>query len=155
MRNDVENAPDGNATKGVDTDGECQDDATARDGVDDVLYTNKEKSNNSALLVQASSDGNDTNANLYLTETGRFDGTYQGFLRLTDADADGDDGSGDRIDWGESLGDDGGNADDKSAAGAAVLGVGDGPVTITYRDSNDRNQTFRYPDRHRTTDDQY
>ena len=134
----------GNAAKGVDTDGKCQDEAVARDGVDDVLYTNKEKSNNSALLVQASSDGNDTDANLYLTETGRFAGIYQGFLRLTDADADGRDatGSGDRIDWGESLGDDGGNADDASAADAAVLGVGDGPVTITYRDSNDRNQTF-------------
>ena len=135
---------DGNATKGVDTDGKCQDGALARDLEMDVLYTNDEKRENSALLVQASSDGNDTDANLYLTETGRFDGIYQGFLRLTDADADGRDatGLGDRIDWGESLGADGGNADAADAAGAAVLGVGDGPVTITYRDSNDRNQTF-------------
>ena len=35
-----------------------------------------------------------------------------------------------------------GTRSDASAAGAAVLGVGDGPVTITYRDSNDRNQSF-------------
>ena len=41
----------------------------------DVLYTSDEKSKNSALLVRASSDGNDSDANLYLTETGRFAGT--------------------------------------------------------------------------------
>ena len=29
-----------------------------------------------------------------------------------------------------------------TAAGAAVLGVVDGPVTITYRDSNDSNRSF-------------
>ena len=132
-------ADDTNADNGVDQNGVCEDDgATARDSAADVVYTTDEQSKNSALLVQATSDGNDDDANLFLTETGRFDGIYQGFLRLTDADGDGGD---DAINWGENVSDEG-NAEDDSAAGAAVLGVGDGPVTITYRDSNDKAQTF-------------
>ena len=130
---------DGNASKGVDSDGNCQDDATARDGTMDVLYTSNEKSNNSGLLVRASSDGNDSDANLYLTETGRFDGIYQGYLQLTDADGDGNGGT--AINWGRSI-TNGGDATGSNDDGAAVLGVVDGPVTITYRDSNNRNQTF-------------
>ena len=128
-----------NADNGVDQNGVCEDEgAEARDSADDVVYTTDEQSKNSALLVQATSDGNDDDANLFLTETGRFDGIYQGFLRLTDADGDGGDVA---INWGENVSGEG-NAEDDSAAGAAVLGVGDGPVTITYRDSNDKAQTF-------------
>ena len=42
--------------------------------------------------------------NLYLTETGRFSGVYQGFVRLTDANADGQQlgaaAGGSASDWG-------------------------------------------------------
>ena len=138
---DADGVPDGNAENGVDPDGKCQDDgAKARKHPSDVLYTSDEKSKNSALLVRASSDGNDSDANLYLTETGRFDGTYQGYLRLTDADGDGTNGAG-KLNWGEDI-DGSGNATGSTPDAAAMLGVGDGPVTITYRDSNDRSQSF-------------
>ena len=139
---DADGVPDGNAENGVDPDGKCQDDgAEARKDPNDVLYTSDEKSKNSALLVRASSDGNDSDANLYLTETGRFDGTYQGYLRLTDADGDGTNGEGELLNWGEDI-DGSGNATGSTPDAAAMLGVGDGPVTITYRDSNDRSQSF-------------
>ncbi len=132
----------GEGAGGLDTDGDCpgatSDDDMANDEPENVVYTANEKKNNTALLVQAASDGNDADANLFLTETGRFDGVYEGFVRLTDADGDGR-GDGDApMNWGEMVAD-AGSAD---ANKAAVLGVGSGPVIINYRDSSGQSQSL-------------
>lgn len=113
--------------------------ATPTDGAANVDYTDNEKDNNTALRVEASADGDTRAVNLKLTETGRFDGAYQGFLRLTDADGDGrihSSGGTTRDNWGLEIGE--GTRDNP-----AVLGVESGPVTITYRDSDDNTQTLR------------
>ena len=116
-----------------------------------VDYTPDEKDRNTALLVQAVADGNliDQSVNLHLTETKRFNGVYQGYLRLTDANGDGSvtraAGTG-PDNWGRVVRDgraptvDGdGNVTDN---GAAVLAVGDAPVTIEYRDSDGNRRTL-------------
>jgi hypothetical protein len=114
-------------------------DAAMRDGEMDVVFTDDEMDDNSALLVQAVADGNltDQSVNLYLTETKRFNGVYQGYLRLTDASGDGSKtratGTG-RDDWGIEVRD--GQAPTANDNGAAILAVGVGPVTIEYRDSD-------------------
>ena len=105
-----------------------------------VIFTKSEKDDNTALLVQATSDGNDGNADLYLSETGIFDGVYEGFLRLTDADGDGTAGEG-SDNWGEDIDGDG-NATDATVPNAATLGVGNGPVVINYRDSDGQTRSF-------------
>ncbi len=102
-----------------------------------VLYTSSEMGNDTALYSQASSDGNTTSQHLVLEETHRFSGVYQGYLRLTDADGDGENTAGERTNWGRATMD----AMDSGMDGAAVLGVGDGPVTITYRDSGGKMQS--------------
>ncbi len=111
---------------------------TKKDGVTDVVYTSNEKSRNQALMVRARADGDldDRTVNLYLTETGRFNGVYQGYLRLTDANGDGRGAGADPMDWGRHVigGDDGVEA---------TLAVESGPVTIEYRDSNGTNQSLR------------
>ncbi len=127
---------------GVDTKGKCtgatDTEDNANDEPGDVLYSADEKKKNTALLVRASSDGNDADAELYLQETGLFDGIYEGYLRLTDADGDGS-GTGATADnWGEATGD----ATDSTVDKAAVLGVGNGPVVISYRDSGGSNRSF-------------
>ena len=126
-----------------DTSGDDGDDVATdkKDGVTDVVYTSNEKSRNQALMVRARADGDldDRTVNLYLTETGRFNGVYQGYLRLTDANGDGR-GSGDvPMDWGrEVIG-----GVDSTETNAATLAVESGPVTIEYRDSNGTNQSLR------------
>ena len=82
-----------------------------------------------------------------LIETGRFTGIFQGSLRLTDADGDGGDPA---INWGRTKADatyDVGDADASPAVPSsktdAVLGVGNGPVTITYKDTDGKNKTFQ------------
>ena len=129
---------------------ECPTPATnANDGEFDVVFTEDEMQDNDALLVRASSDGNFDNqsVNLHLTETGRFDGVYQGYLRLTDANGDGrGNGGGSSItDWGRQVINGSGDADDDKAVEdtAAVLAVQSGPVTIEYRDSDGTNRTLR------------
>ena len=126
-----------------DLDSECSSSADTktagkRDTASDVVYTSDEQDKNTPLLVQAASDGNDSDAHLYLKETGRFTGVYQGYLLLTDADGDGKVGAG-AENWGRET-KDASPADGK--AGAAVLGVGSGPVLINYRDSSGNNQSF-------------
>ncbi len=121
---------------GVGKDGDCPAGATPSNEPMNVVYTSDEKNRNTALLVQATADGNDTDAHLYLMETGRFDGIYEGFLRLTDADGNG--GGGDDGNWGQMVGD----AENAMVDGAAVLGVGNGPVVINYRDSDGRSRSF-------------
>ena len=44
-----------------------------------------------AFVAEATSDGNIGEQNLYLKETGRFTGVFEGFVRLTDADGNGSD----------------------------------------------------------------
>ncbi len=118
----------------------CSSSGEANEDTDDVLFTKSEKDDNTALLVQATSDGNDGNADLYLTETGIFDGVYEGFLRLTDADGDGTAGTGSE-NWGVDI-DGEGNASDATVNGSATLGVGNGPVVINYRDSDGQTRSF-------------
>ena len=86
---------------------------------------------------------------LALIETGRFTGKFQGYLRLTDADGDGATDKGPQ-NWGraKTSGEftnailaDGITADELGASGA-VLGVGDGPVIVTYKDTSGTNRTY-------------
>lgn len=114
----------------------------------DVDYSPDELSRNTALLVQASADGDleKRSVDLNLKETKRFSGVYQGCVRLTDANGDGRDSAAMPLatgitDWGREVIDGTEAGDD--CAGAAVLGVESGPVTITYRDSDDNTQTLR------------
>ncbi len=123
------------------------DPAVNRDITTKVVYTDNEEDRNTALEVKASSDGDDRSVNLYLKETARFSGVYQGYLRLTDANGDGRGTTSTRNDWGlETMGPDGmmidadGNLTDASAA---VLGVQSGPVTIEYRDTEGKRQMLR------------
>ena len=131
---------DGTASdKGIDKNGMCQDGATANSSVTDVLYTDDEKKKNEALVVRAESDGNDSEAELYLKEDGRFSGVYEGYLRLTDADGDGTPLAPKNPDnWGLDVGD----ATGATVSTAAVLGVGNGPVIITYRDTGGTARSF-------------
>ena len=91
-----------------------------------------------ALVLRAGADGDAPTQNLWLEEKDDFEGVYEGFLRLTDADGRGDNNAditgNQRDNWG---------LDVKSAIGAtkndddvAVLGVESGPVTISYKNSN-------------------
>ena len=108
------------------------------------------------LHVTSDTDATEDMRNLALLETGRFTGVFQGYVRLTDADGDGTEGDG-SSNWGlEKM--DGAYDEDpantgKNDAGAsasdvdpnptvAVLGVGDGPVTVTYKDTNGKDVTF-------------
>lgn len=114
----------------------------------------REGDNNASFELYAESDedagGDGTDRshrkNLALIETGRFTGVFQGFLRLTDADGI---GGTNRDNWGlmkksgklvAAL--EGGIDADELAAAQAVLGVGNGPVTIRYKDSDDKNKSF-------------
>ncbi len=115
---------------------------------DDVNYTSDEIDDNDALLARVKSDGDATSQNLWLKETGRFDGKYQGYIRLTDANGDGSvdnnpdttaDETKARDDWGLKTKD----ASDAEDTGAAVIGVESGPVTIEYRDSDGKTRTLR------------
>ena len=63
--------------------------ASTQNDPDDVVYTEDEIDDNDALVVRAKSDGDEQSVNLYLSETGRFDGRYVGMLRLTDSNGDG------------------------------------------------------------------
>ena len=90
-----------------------------------------------ALAVRAKSDGNADFQDLWLLETGRFTGRYEGYVRLTDPDGDG--GVADAPnDWGLELQ----NASSHDEmGGAAVLGVESGPVLIEYRDTDNKIRT--------------
>ena len=96
---------------------------------------NEDKVDGDALFLGAGSDGDVVDQNLWLKETGDFTGVYEGYVRLTDADGFGDDGSTpdvrDRNNWGRETK----NAASESMTDAAVLGVESGPVTIRYKNS--------------------
>ena len=96
-----------------------------------------------ALVLRASADGDAPNQNLWLKETGDFTGVYEGFVRLTDADGHGDSDdktAGNQQDnWGRDVK----AAIESNAAGAAVLGVESGPVSITYKNSNGDTRSIK------------
>ena len=66
---------------------------------------------------------------LWLHETSRFSGSYEGYLQLTDANG-GEEG------WGL----DTGAATGETMAKAATLGVESGPVTIRYKDTDGKTR---------------
>ncbi len=96
-------------------------------------FSDAEKKNASAeIVVEARSDGREGRQQLYLYETGRFTGRYEGYLKLTDENGGGMDADG----WGLSVGEASGHED----AGAAVIGVESGPVVIAYKDTDGSTQ---------------
>ena len=110
--------------------------------------TSDEISDGASFVLHAESDedASESKKQLALKETGRFTGIFQGELRLTDADGSGN--NGDRINWGlakqngvytEKRGD--ADGEGESYVGA-IIGVGDGPVTITYKDTDGNNKTY-------------
>ena len=99
-----------------------------------------DETNPDLLLVQATGDGVGRSQNLWLKETGRFDGTYVGYLRLTDANGNAVVTGGVSEDnWGRQTTD----AASSELDGAAVLGVQGGPVTIRYKDSDGNTKELR------------
>ena len=87
------------------------------------------------IILQSAGDGNTRFQHLWLRETGRFTGRYEGFLRLTDPNGSTVDGE---TNWGRAVA----NATGHEIAEAAVLGVQGGPVTIRYRDYEGNTQTL-------------
>ena len=101
----------------------------------------------SALVASAGADGERENRNLWLKETGRFTGTYVGYLRLTDSNGNGSEAGTRKNARGTLLGSDNWGRQVVHATGAgddeaAVLGVESGPVTIKYRDTDDDDQSL-------------
>ena len=116
------------------------EDEPNKDNAKFVLYAESDE--------DAGGDGTDAShrKNLALIETGRFTGVFQGFMQLTDADGIGGDT---RDNWGlpKTSGTfvsmlDGGIDAGKLASAKAVLGVGNGPVTIMYKDSDGNDQSL-------------
>ena len=96
-------------------------------------FTKAEKKNDSALVVEARSDGRASSQNLRLEETSRFSGRYEGYLRLTDENGnDPATPGGASRNWGLPVG----AATGTDMDGAAVLGVESGPVNIAYKDTD-------------------
>ena len=109
--------------------------------------TGDEVDDGAAYVLHAESDEDaaDDKRHLALIETGRFTGVFQGTLRLTDAD-----GNGDSENWGRAKGParytEADLAADPVVPGSttdAVIGVGNGPVTITYKDTDGNNKTYQ------------
>lgn len=125
------------------------EDAEAPVFFDDEVYDADENTNPDALILRASADGDEPAQNLWLRETDRFGGQYEGYLRLTDTDGEGlcdhDDDKGTRTpeircNWGLMVKDAAGAS--KEDAEIAVIGVESGPVTITYKDSDGDVETI-------------
>ena len=104
---------------------------------DAPAYTDDEE--DAALKVRAKADGNVSTQNLWLMETGRFTGRYEGYLRLTDPDGDGLDGEG-QGNWGLELQNATGSG--MGSAETAVLGVESGPVVIEYGDTDGKSRAL-------------
>ena len=99
------------------------------------------------LYAESDEDAADDKRHLALVETGRFTGIFQGYLRLTDADGDGTDDAG-SDNWGRgkvsaTYDETATGEEDSPKTTEAVIGVGNGPVTITYKDTNGSNRTYR------------
>ena len=116
--------------------------AKERNTVGDVVFAPREVDGNDELLLRVGSNGDEPWVNLYLAETGRFTGRYEGYVRLTDANGDGNyaGSTASSTDWGARVRD--GSAGSRESD-AAVIGVASGPVYIEYRDSGGRRQSLR------------
>ena len=112
-------------------------------GPDDDTTTVAQRNDQKALVVSAGADGEKESRNLWLKETGRFSGTYVGFLRLTDSNGNGSE-AGEQEEaeapdnWGRKVV----HATGAGSGKAAVLGVESGPVTVKYRDTDDDDQSI-------------
>ena len=108
-------------------------------GVHKPVFTKSEKDSKSALTVRAKSDGDVSAQNLWLYETNRFSGRYEGYVRLTDADGDGRGATGTAAaNWGLQTK----NASGHDDTGTAVLGVESGPIVIEYKDTDGASQSL-------------
>lgn len=132
--------------------------------IDDELGDNFGDYDN--IILNVSADGVQTSRNLYLEETGRFTGVFEGFVQLTDSDGDGwavannervmagADGA-ERINWGLAVRHAPGEVDaDGDPAPVdrrdgevlpetgAIIGVDNGPVRITYKDTDGVTRNF-------------
>lgn len=116
--------------------------AGERNTTSDVEFTSREIDGNDELTVRVSSDGDESSVNLYLTETGLFTGRYEGYVRLTDSNGDGNyaGSTSNSTDWGARVRD---ASAGSRASDAAVIGVASGPVNIEYRDSGGRRRSLR------------
>ena len=117
------------------------------------------------FVLEVESDGNFDTRNLYLEETDRFSGVFEGYVRLTDADGDGteiDEDTGEldlagagRINWGLRMRHAPGEVDvdgdpvpadrrdgDVRPDTGAIIGVDNGPVRIRYKDTNGTTHSF-------------
>ena len=115
------------------------------------------------FVLEVSADGDQTTRNLYLEETSRFSGEFEGFVRLTDSNGDGRnvsdagvvDTSSPRVDWGLQIRHAPGEVDAQGAGveadrkdgevlpeTGAVIGVDRGPVQISYKDTNGTTHKF-------------
>ena len=104
------------------------------------------------IKLDASADGVQSARHLYLEETDRFTGIFNGYLRLTDSDGDGGDVNSDgervantgRINWGRVPQNASGpnQVDADGDFEGAILGVDNGPVRVTYKDTDGVNRTF-------------
>ena len=105
-------------------------------GSDEPPMFTKDESGDSpdAIQLEGVGDGVARSQNLWLKETGRFTGRYEGYLRLTDANGN---TVGDQPNWGRATG----AATSEELNGAAVLGVQGGPVNVRYRDSDGNVQS--------------
>ena len=104
------------------------------------VFTNDESgAQPDALVAESVGDGVVRSANLWLRETGRFTGRYEGYVRLTDANGNSvETGTESEPNWGREVG----SATSSEISGAAVLGVQGGPVNLRYRDSDGNVQTL-------------
>lgn len=93
------------------------------------------------LYSESDVDAADDKRHLALVETGRFTGVFQGYVRLTDADGDGGGNN-----WGiakkSGMYDDGVDNANMTNPSTAVLGVGSGPVSIIYKDTDGKNRRY-------------
>ena len=107
------------------------------------------------LHAESDEDAADDKKQLALQETGRFTGVFQGMLTLTDADGNGgpvdaetgEQNDADRINWGiaklQGAYAHATVAGELGEISGAVLGVGNGPVEITYKDTDGQNKTYK------------
>ena len=107
------------------------------DTVNPPDFTTAERnSSSSTITLEARSDGGQGlgNVNLWLHETSRFSGRYEGFLRLTDENGI---GGSPAANWGLDVKDATGSTKESDHPG--VVGVESGPVVIAYKDTDGGN----------------
>ncbi len=93
------------------------------------------------LYAESDEDAADDRRHLALVETGRFTGVFQGYLRLTDADGD---GGGENWGVAKTSGEytDGEENVPQENPTRAVIGVGSGPVSIIYKDTDGKDRRY-------------